>query len=141
MDVSFDDKFNVIECNLNNESSFLVEKLAVLGNGVVIIQEDDKILDISRFNVKKPKITNTNEPVKILRLDENENLQLNEAPPTTLPIKVTTSVDFLLGRVITENLYSQSKELIAKKGATITLKIIENARKFGKIKDLSIFSA
>ena len=144
VDISFDDKFYVIECNLNNGTAFNVDTLAILGNGITIIQDDNKKIDISKLNIKKPSIRKTNEVVKILRIDNAPTLNLvesNETTPPTLPTKITTSVDFLLGRVITENLYTQSKELIAKKGNTISLKTIENAKKFGKIKDLSIFSA
>ena len=143
-DIVFDDNFNVTECALNNNQSFQIDNLIKFSDGITIIQDKNKKIDVTKFKTKKPAITKTNEVVKILRIDNINNIvplhnEDNTSP--TLPTKVTSSVDFLLGRVITENLYTQSKELIAKKGNIISLKTIENARKFGKIKDLAIFSA
>ncbi len=143
LDINFDDSFNVISCAIDNDTNILIEKLAVLGDGLVLMQDKDKVVSINRFNIKKPKIKETNEPIKILRNDislDKHTINLDKMP-TALPLKITGSADLLLGRVVTQTLYNHSKEIIAKKGSIITANTIKSAKQNGKIKELYIFSA
>lgn len=142
-DINFDNNFNVISCVIDDNNEVSIEKLATLGNGLVLMQDKNKEIEINRFRIKRPSVEKTSEPIKILRKDSPviQNFNIDKHLSTTLPLKITGSADILLGRVITQNLYNQSKELIAKKGNIITQNVIKNARKNGKIKELYIFSA
>ena len=135
-DVIFDEQFKVINLELSDSNTISIKNIANYSNDLIIMQDESKSLNINKFGYKKPKIENTNEIVKILRKD---NLLTNR--PTTLPQKITIRTDLMIGRTINENIYSQSKEVIAKKGTIISQKIIDNAKKYGKIKELYMFSS
>ncbi len=141
-DVFFDEKFVVEKIALSNNQIIDITNLASFSESALIVQDKDKKVNVSKFcEQRRPRLIKSDEPVTILRTD---NIQTIETMPqqkiAALPSKVTSSVNFLVGRTITQNLYSQSKELIAKKGTPISLKTIENAKRNGKIKELSIFS-
>ena len=135
-DVIFDEHFNVINLELADNNTISIKNIANYSNELIIMQDETKSINISKFGYKKPKIQNTNEVVKILRKDNQLSTR-----PTTLPQKITIRTDLMIGRTINENIYSQSKEIIAKKGTIISQKIIDNAKKYGKIKELYMFSA
>lgn len=141
-DVLFDEAFNVKEIVLSNNEIIPISSLASISNNAVIVQDKTKKVNVAKFcEQKRPRLIKSNEVVTILRTDNVPILETTPQPQVaTLPSKITSSVNFLLGRTITQNLYSQSKELIAKKGTPISIKTIENAKRNGKIKDLSIFS-
>lgn len=142
IDIFFDEKFVVEKVLLSNNTTIDIADLASFSENALVVQDKDKKINVSKFcEQKRPRLIKTDEPVTILRTDNIQALATPSQPQiATMPSKVTSSVNFLIGRTITQNLYSQSKELIAKKGTPISLKTIENAKKNGKIKELSIFS-
>ena len=140
-DVFFDEKFVVEKILLSNNQTIDITDLASFSENSIIVQDKDKKVNISKFcEQKRPRLIKSNEPVTILRTNNIQTLETSQPQIAALPSKVTSSVNFLVGRTITQNLYSQSKELIAKKGTPISLKTIESAKRNGKIKELSIFS-
>ena len=141
-DVFFDEKYNVQSLQLSNNEIITIDEIASSSSNVLLIHNKDSKINISKFSdQKKPKLIKTEEPVTILRANFNQTNNEKTAQQTILPSKITSTVNFLVGRIVTQNLYSQSKEVIAKKGSQITLKTIDCARKNGKIKELAIFSA
>lgn len=91
----------------------------------------------------KEETTNVEESVK--ELEENHvkempkiKYKLTELPSN--PMLVTTNYEFLIGRKLDRNLYSQNLELIARKNAKITTDIINKARLLNKTRELIKFS-
>lgn len=64
--------------------------------------------------------------------------KLTELPSN--PMLVTTNYEFLIGRKLDRNLYSQNLELIARKNTKITTDIINKARLLNKTRELIKFS-
>lgn len=56
---------------------------------------------------------------------------------TTQPPRIISDYNFLLGRVLTADLYTFSGELIAYKGASITIATVDKARLNGKLLELT----
>ena len=56
---------------------------------------------------------------------------------TTQPPRIISDYNFLLGRVLTADLYTFSGDLIAYKGASITIAIVDKARLNGKLLELT----
>lgn len=142
-DVSVDATFNVCSIVISNGETLSAQEVVSFSDNAILIQDENVKINTSKFSKQnRPKLIKTETPVTILRADTISPI-LSQLQNTiaTLPTKVTSSVNFLVGRVVTQNLYSQSRELIAKKGSLISQKTIENAKKNGKIKELSIFSA
>lgn len=93
--------------------------------------------------VVKEETTNVEEGVK--QMEENPvketpkiKYKLTELPSN--PMLVTTNYEFLIGRKLDRNLYSQNLELIARKNTKITTDIINKARLLNKTRELIKFS-
>lgn len=91
----------------------------------------------------KEETINIEEGVK--ELEENTvketpkiKYKLTELPSN--PMLVTTNYEFLIGRKLDRNLYSQNLELIARKNTKITTDIINKARLLNKTRELIKFS-
>lgn len=117
-----------------------------------------KLQDIKLDNSQKVYILNPQEKFEehevkeertnvesVKELDENVNKEtpkikykLTELPSN--PMLVTTNYEFLLGRKLDRNLYSQNLELIARKNTKITADIINKARLLNKTRELIKFS-
>lgn len=141
-DVFIDATFNVCSIAISNGETLSAQEVVSFSDNAILIQDKNVKINTSKLSKQnRPKLIKTETPVTILRTDTiSPILSQLQNTTATLPTKVTSSVNFLVGRVVTQNLYSQSKELIAKKGSLISQKTIENAKKNGKIKELSIFS-
>lgn len=88
-----------------------------------IINVEDGIKDEQETTIKEtPKI----------------KYKLTELPSN--PMLVTTNYEFLIGRKLDRNLYSQNLELIARKNTKITADIINKARLLNKTRELIKFS-
>ncbi len=59
---------------------------------------------------------------------------------TQVPPRIISDYNFLLGRSITENIYSYSGELIAYKDTPVTVAIVDKARTSGKLLELTLHS-
>ncbi len=91
----------------------------------------------------KEETANVEEGVK--QMEENPvketpkiKYKLTELPSN--PMLVTTNYEFLIGRKLDRNLYSQNLELIARKNTKITTDIINKARLLNKTRELIKFS-
>ena len=59
---------------------------------------------------------------------------------TQVPPRIISDYNFLLGRNITENIYSYNGELIAYKDTPVTVAIVDKARTSGKLLELTLHS-
>lgn len=57
-----------------------------------------------------------------------------------VPHRIISDYGFLLGRKVTANIFSFNRELIVEEGEVITTKIVEKARKYGKLVELTLNS-
>ncbi|MDD4839662.1 MAG: PRC-barrel domain-containing protein [Clostridia bacterium] len=57
-----------------------------------------------------------------------------------MPTRVISDYGFLLGRLVTKNIFSYSQELIAKEGDIVTTILVDKVRNFGKLVELTLNS-
>ena len=78
----------------------------------------------------------------LTEINENYNTKikykLSDNP--TQPQTLTTNYEFLIGRKLEKNIYSSNRELIARKNSKITLDIINKAKLYYKIRELTKYS-
>lgn len=60
--------------------------------------------------------------------------------PISTPARLISDYRFLLGRIVTEDIYSQKHENIVRNGTVITAAVVERARLFGRLVELTINS-
>ena len=135
-DLTFDDKLNIKEIYLQNNETLLKENILNLGDNL-IIKKDNLKVKLSTF---KPRLKISEievlEEQKVTAL-EQENLK----PVKTQPNKILTAgYEFLIGRRVGQNIYSDTKQLLVKKNSKINSQVIDIASKNGKLKELTTFS-
>ena len=162
-DIVLDDKYYIKSLIINNEE-ININEIITCGENVVIIQDNVKKLNIKNIKRKKKSEvnilnlkTNKEQVVNILNennneITENENNEplfeteetkkvkyvLNEC--ATLPKTFIANNELLIGRKLEKNIYSQNKELIAKKNSKITSDTINKAKMFYKLRELTKYS-
>ena len=127
-DIKLDEKFNTSCFELNNGKTFTQHELLNVGKNVAILQPAKKN-KISDFK-SKPKFLTNNKKNTMVTIEATNRI--------TSPKKVLTdNYSFLIGRKLDKNIYSENKQLIAKKHSTITPQIIDIASQNGKLKELT----
>lgn len=141
-----------VEVNEKFEITLLkTEKLSIKPNNILNISENI-IVNLENKKIKlnslKPKIPQKRPKniVSILpKIEEiNENTFLKKEPykinPNLTPTKVSSNVQFLLGRKVSKTIYGINNEIIIKKDSLINSKNLESAKKHSKLAELTLYS-
>ena len=163
-DLKMSDNFLVETIVINNTYEVPISMFISSNSHIFIIQNNLNPIATKNFRPRTdfPKTQQTNQEIFTLtseneiikrKLEESLNnsniapinkktpvLKLSTKNDTLLPNKVTSNVNFLIGRKATKNIYSPSNEIIVKRNTIISTNNIELARKYGKIKELATFS-
>lgn len=162
-DLKLDEKLYVKSILLNNSLEIPINNFLSSNKNIFIVQNSIKHISINNFAPKKiNNKQNSAEEVYILKSEDeiikrkienalNQNLEpLNNDKRNILlkskkidlqlPNKITSDVNFLVGRKATKNIYSPTNEIIVKKNSVINTNNIETIKKYGKLKELATFS-
>lgn len=138
VDVEFDDNFSVK--NLQTQNGTLCKKDVLVLGFDVVIKKDKKNVKISAFKPKAKIKQRTKKGQGIVSI-QSSILPASKVSTKIYPQKILTSnYDFLLGRKVSQNIYSENGQLIAKKQSKITSQVIDTASKNGKLKELTTYS-
>lgn len=111
---------------------------------VIILDNEEKSLTPIEIkeneNEIKKLIETNNTEINDDKLENTPKIKyvLKDTPST--PKTMLANTDFLIGRKLEKNIYSQNKELIARKNTKITLDIINKAKMFYKLRELTKYS-
>lgn len=131
----------------NTQNSIVLNNnLSNLNNDTIktnINNFDENHINNTNFNLNLNNSLPTSISEKALNeMNKNNNLKvkykLTDNPST--PKTVTTNYEFLIGRKLEKNIYAQNKELIARKNTRITKDIINKAKMYFKIRELTKYS-
>lgn len=153
-DLQLDSKFkitNVFCC----EKAFPISNIFILGENISFLKPN-KNIKLSTFAPKKKiKISKTNIAVKSLDFSNsnNQNIEIKPAEraievipeektppnhsPQTSPKRIITDYRFLINRVLIDNIVLSNGEILIHKNSRINSKLIEKARTFGKLIELT----
>ena len=133
LDIAFDEKYKITKILLDDDKILKHENILKIGNGI-IIKKENRHVSISTF---KPKSSiNTT-----LQTEQTVEILNNKKPLSSNPKKLlATGFEFLIGRKVGQNIYSENKQLIIKKQSKITPHIINLASQSGKLKELTTYS-
>lgn len=143
-EISFNDKF--ITTNIELESNLKLNPALIAScskNTIIFYNKEDNI-DIKRFTPKNKKFSKSNEN-KIEQPDTKENSNLTENKTESITIeesiqKPSSSTDFLIGRICTKDIFNFNNEILIKAHTVINKKNIKELIKFGKVRELMLFS-
>ena len=145
-EIEFDDKLHAVSYKTKTKT-FSSSQIVNVAKSIIINLSDKKV-KLSDFRPRKIStlISSTpQETVKIMapQIEESPTIQssgnftINTSPS---PQKIVGNTNFLLGRKVLKSIYSVSNQLIIKKEATINEKILDIARKNGKLSELTLYS-
>ncbi len=133
LDIVFDEKYKITKILLTDNRVLEHENILKIGNGI-IIKKENRHVNISAFRPKTMINTAIQTEQTVETLD-------NKKPLSSNPKKLlATGFEFLIGRKVGQNIYSENKQLIIKKQSKITPHIINLASQNGKLKELTTYS-
>ena len=133
----FNDKFLCEKLLLDNNLSLEINNLASCGKNTVIFYNNQEKINFQKFT-----------PAKTRKTFEIENVQVAEIMPIKKtqvePIQQKTDTkpknSFLVGRICTKDIVNFNNELIIKSGSKVSKKVLKEANKFGKLRELMLFT-
>jgi len=125
---------------LNNGQKIKSGDIFNIGNNVILIHDKVKF-SISKFKPRQ-KIINkaSNQKVSILSTIA-EPPKSQESTISTQNTKIITDVKFLIGRILHKDIIANNGEIVAKSGSLITKDMINKANNYGKLIEITRFSA
>ena len=147
-DLILDEKYN-IESLETKEGKIDIKNVAGVDNGIIIVQDAEQYVDISKCKHKIKKINVKNVTIKeenkavILPLynfnRQEEKEEENKQTTVKSVIHKTSNTNHLLGKIATQNIVAQNGELVCKIGSTITQEVINKANAYSKLRELSFY--
>lgn len=145
-EISLNEKFLTEKFSLDNDKALDVNSLASSGKNTTIFYESTDKINIKKFTPQKsPKIFKSNivQTAEIMpepaseKPSEQSNLNIVEVEAPKPNIQ---NADFLLGRVCTKDIFNFNNEILIKAHAVITKKNLKEINKFGKLRELMLYS-
>lgn len=137
-ELSFDEKFITKKISLDNNSVLNVDNIASIGKNIVVFHSENEKVNLKNFVPKKqPKVLKSKE-VKIVKV-----LPIETMPPIVEDVEKKIMVqnsDFLLGRICTKDIFNFNNELLIKAHAVVNKKNLKEINRFGKLRELMIYS-
>ena len=148
-DMSLNEKFLTEKLSLDNNSTLEIDRLASSGKNTIIFYDNLDKINISKFTPSKtPKlfkfkraqvatILPTEEPVKEPVAEQEKS---NAVPAETKPKTNIENAEFLLGRVCTKDIFNFNNEILIKSHSVINKKTLKEVNRYGKLRELMLFS-
>lgn len=137
-DIALDDKYDIMQYT-TQKYTFDKANVICFNSHMLLLKKDHEKL--SQFGPSKKIVpTKETELVAHLPTEISPIEPIGEAVTTKTPHKVTINSSILLDRVITKNITTPNGVIIAKQNQKITLPIIQTARMYGKLKELTEYS-
>ena len=138
-EISFNEKFATEKISLDNNLTLSIADLASCGKNTIIFYNNKQKVNISKFTPNKaPKIFKTSTPIQTEILPEINTNKFAE-PIEEKQTQIQNS-GFLIGRICTKDILNFNNEILIKANKTITKKILKDISRFGKLRELMIFS-
>lgn len=137
-EISFNDKYLTEKVSLDNGQTLELRNMASCGkNAVIFYKENCDNVSLNRFSPKQPKMfkRKVNQETNTMPIANNEELPTVEVKQPT-----TQNANFLVGRVCTKDIFNFNNELLIKAHTVITKKNLKEINKFGKLRELMVFS-
>ena len=135
-DVEFDEKLTLQDIVLQDKQILKKSNVLKVGNNLLITYLEKRVT----ISCYKPKTKFFDKTTKNVKVEIQENTH-KERKTRAYPKKVLTrGYEFLIGRKVGKNIYTENHQLIAKKQSKITSQTIDTASQNGKLKELTTYS-
>ena len=133
--ISFNNSFNIESITLQGGNELNKSKIVNVGDKIIIKSENK----IKMHKFKPKSIINLENALdqKVETLSEENKIYKIKSHPNKI---LTAGSEFLIGRKVGQNIYTETKQLLVKKNSKITNQIIDIASANGKLKELTTYS-
>ncbi len=150
-EISLTEKFMCEKFSLDNDKTFDVSYLASSGKNTTIFYTPQDNINVKKFTPQKsPKIFKSARTVtaNIMPISNQIEQIVNEQTPITnnsavdidAPKPNIQNADFLIGRVCTKDILNFNNEVLIKAHSIVTKKNLKEINRFGKIRELMLYS-
>lgn len=131
----FDDKYLTKKVVLDSGFELDVSEITSIGRNVIVFSKENKNINLKLNPQKKPKNLKT----QIVQLATSLPLteEANKEEQKEISIQNT---DFLIGRICVKDIFNFNNELLIKAHSVINKKNLKEINKFGKLKELMLYS-
>ena len=135
-ELTFNDKFLCEKLLLDNNSTLEISNLASCGKNTVIFYTNQEKINIQKFTP-----TNSRKTFEVENVQVAEIMPVKESLPEPMAQKHNAKQNntFLVGRICTKDIVNFNNEPIIKSGTKVSKKILKEANKFGKLRELMLF--
>lgn len=141
-----DDYYKVYDDLSVNFSELYQPEVFIDGLGVAMPIKKDEVPDgpkerfVRAFQLQHAPEPVVREPVIPLIFDNGESIEIWPLELEHIPERIIASYSFLLGRRVAKNIYNAAQQLVIRADATVSPQIVETARKYGRLVDLTKLS-
>lgn len=140
-EVLINDKYLTEKVSLENDQVLEANLIASCGKNTIIFNDKTSNVNINKFVPNKmPKIFKTKQTkqAKIMPLEVETAVEpITPTEPQNLEMQNT---DFLLGKICTKDIYNFNNELLVKAKTVINKKTLKEILRFGKLRELMLYS-
>lgn len=137
-DVVLNEKFVTEKILLENETTLDVKNIASSGKNTMVFNTKETKLNVKNFTpikINKTKKSKSVQPVSIMPTEAGSGVVAVEDVLATIQ-----NADFLIGRVCTKNIYNFNNELLIKEQTQVTKKVLKEISRFGKLRELMLYT-
>ena len=139
-EMQFDEKFLTQKIALDNGEVLDLKNLASCGRNTVIFYNNDTKININNFMPdKQPKVFKEKN-VQVAKTLPIEQKELKTPAVETKQQPIIQNSEFLLGRVCTKDIFNFNNELLIKAHGVVNKKNLKEINKFGKLRELMLYS-
>lgn len=138
-DISINSKFITETISLEDNTPIDVNLLASCGKNTIIFYDKHQPKKTSTHSTDKPD-GYKQEPVQTVSILPVENNLINSTSSENQIKPTYQNPNFLLGRVCTKDIFNFNNELLIKSHGVVTKKNLKEINKYGKLRELMLFS-
>lgn len=152
-EMNINDKFLTEKFSLDNNSTVEVNLLASSGKNTIVFYDPQDKINVAKFtptktpkffkfkSVQKAKILPEEKPdEESVKTEPVVNAQNVNAVPAEENRTNLQNSDFLLGRICTKDIFNFNNEVLVKSHSVITKKVLKEVNRYGKLRELMLFS-
>ena len=139
-EITFNEKFLTDKISLDNGTLLDVKDVASCGKNTIIFYNNSNKIKIDKFEPKQPKVFKQKEIVSIAKTMPVEEVVIAEPKQVAVKQPLMQDSSFLIGRICTKDIFNFNNELLIKAHGVVNKKNLKEINKFGKLKELMLFT-
>ena len=135
-EIAFNEKFLCEKIVLENGDLLDVKDVARCGKNTIIFHSKEQKVNLKQFIPKQPKVFKK----KDVKIVSALPIETKDDKQPTINKAINQNTDFLVGRVCGKDIFNFNNELLIKAHSIINAKNLKEIKKFGKLRELMLYT-